>query len=88
MVELQDTDIPDVPEYEGDFDFEQILEVLKELPDGYRAVFNLYVLEGYKHKEIAEILNISINTSKSQLILAKKRMIEQLKKKDKFIFKT
>lgn len=51
-----------------------IINLLAQLPTGYRTVFNLYVLEGYKHREIAEILGISINTSKSQLILAKKRM--------------
>lgn len=51
-----------------------ILDFLDELPTGYRTIFNLYVLEGYKHREIAEMLGISINTSKSQLILAKKRL--------------
>ncbi len=58
-----------------------ILKLLDQLPDGYRTVFNLYVVEGYKHREIAELLGISINTSKSQLILAKKRMkmlVEQI----------
>lgn len=51
-----------------------ILNLLNKLPTGYRTVFNLYVIEGYKHREIAEILGISINTSKSQLILAKDKM--------------
>ncbi len=57
-----------------------ILNLLDALPTGYRTVFNLYVVEGYKHREIAELLEISINTSKSQLILAKKRLREQLEK--------
>lgn len=56
-----------------------ILQLLDQLPDGYRTIFNLYVLEGYKHREIAELLGISINTSKSQLIMAKKRMQELIK---------
>lgn len=60
---------------------QDILDLLEELPDGYRTVFNLYVLDGLKHREIAEALGISINTSKSQLILAKKRMKELLAKK-------
>ncbi|MEM1215432.1 MAG: sigma-70 family RNA polymerase sigma factor [Bacteroidota bacterium] len=57
---------------------QDILKLLDQLPNGYRTVFNLYVVEGYKHREIAELLGISINTSKSQLILAKKRMQELL----------
>ena len=52
----------------------EIMELLEELPPGYRTVFNLYVLEGFKHQEIADTLGISINTSKSQLILAKDRL--------------
>ncbi|HKK77632.1 MAG TPA: RNA polymerase sigma factor [Saprospiraceae bacterium] len=59
---------------------QDILSLMEELPTGYRTVFNLYVIEGYKHREIAELLDISINTSKSQLILARKRMRELLKK--------
>ncbi|MBK7870163.1 MAG: RNA polymerase sigma factor [Saprospiraceae bacterium] len=55
-----------------------ILNLLDGLPTGYRTVFNLYAVEGYKHREIAEMLGISINTSKSQLILAKKRLQELL----------
>lgn len=56
-----------------------ILALLDKLPTGYRTIFNLYVLEGYKHREIADLLGISINTSKSQLILAKKRMRKLVK---------
>lgn len=58
----------------------EILKVVSELPEGYRTVFNLYVIEGYKHREIAEILGISIHTSKSQLIMAKRRLQEIIKK--------
>lgn len=61
---------------------EDILSLMNELPTGYRTIFNLYVIEGYKHREIAELLSISINTSKSQLILAKKRMQDLLNKVD------
>ncbi len=57
-----------------------ILDLLDNMPTGYRTVFNLYVIEGYKHREIAEKLDISVNTSKSQLILAKKRLRELLEK--------
>ena len=57
-----------------------ILAVLDQLPKGYKTVFNLYVVEGYKHREIAEILGISINTSKSQLIQAKRKLAGLLKK--------
>jgi RNA polymerase sigma-70 factor (ECF subfamily) len=59
---------------------QDILNLLDAMPVGYRTVFNLYVIEGYKHREIAELLGISINTSKSQLILAKKRLREQLER--------
>jgi len=62
-------------------EYKELLEILDELPPGYRTVFNLHVIEGYKHREIAEKLGISINTSKSQLILAKKRLRESLNKK-------
>ncbi len=57
-----------------------IISLLDQLPTGYRTVFNLFVLEGLKHREIAETLGISINTSKSQLIQAKRKLSELLKK--------
>ncbi len=59
---------------------QDILNLLEQLPIGYRTVFNLYVIEGYKHREIAEQLEISINTSKSQLILAKKKLRTLIKR--------
>lgn len=59
---------------------EDILKLLDHLPEGYRTVFNLYAIEGYKHREIAEMLGISINTSKSQLILARKKLRHLLQK--------
>ncbi len=48
-----------------------ILDVINNLPDGYRIVFNLFVIEGYSHSEIAQMLGISTGTSKSQLMRAK-----------------
>ncbi len=51
----------------GDISAEEIYALILSLPDGYRTVFNLYVIEGFNHKEIAQKLNISENTSKSQL---------------------
>ncbi|RME09426.1 MAG: sigma-70 family RNA polymerase sigma factor [Bacteroidetes bacterium] len=64
----------EMPGIESRLTAEQIIALLDELPPGYRTVFNLFVIEGYKHREIADELGISINTSKSQLILAKARM--------------
>jgi RNA polymerase sigma-70 factor (ECF subfamily) len=52
----------------------EMLKILQGLPAGYRTVFNLYVIDGYTHKEIGELLGISENTSKSQLWRAKASM--------------
>lgn len=83
-VEIPATDIADdVPE-EAEPEFEEIMSVIDLLPPGYRTVFNLYVFEDFKHREIAEMLGISINTSKSQLILAKRKIADLLKKKESF----
>ena len=56
---------------ENDVSLDYLLKIIQELPDRYRLVFNLYVLDGYSHKEIAEMLNISIGTSKSNLARAR-----------------
>ena len=64
---------------------QDIIDMMNELPTGYRTVFNLYVIEGYKHKEIAEMLGISINTSKSQLLLAKKKLRSMIEDRQKLI---
>lgn len=77
--ELQILDQPDSFNIEADISAREIIEVLDQLPPGYRTVFNMYVLEGFKHIEIAEMLGISINTSKSQLILAKEKLRALLK---------
>lgn len=61
-------------------DMELILQALESLPEGYRNVFNLYEIDGFKHREVADILGISINTSKSQLVMAKKRLRSILEK--------
>ena len=53
---------------------EKLLEMVQALPEGYRMVFNLFVFEEYTHKEIAETLNISENTSKTQLLKARRQL--------------
>ncbi|MDT7828098.1 RNA polymerase sigma factor [Pricia sp. S334] len=61
------------------WDLDALQSLIDALPDGYRTVFVLHAIEGYKHQEIAEMLDISENTSKSQLSKAKRLLREQLK---------
>ena len=70
-----------VTSFEEDFyTSDELYKVLNELPAGYRMVFNLYAVEGYKHKEIAEMLGIDTNTSKSQYSRAKAVLRDKLEK--------
>ena len=61
--------------------YEDILKVIQLLSPGYRVVFNLYAIDGYKHQEIAEQLNISVGTSRSNYAKARKLLQEHLEKK-------
>jgi len=58
-----------------------VKEAMKELPEGYRVVLSLYLLEGYDHEEIGQVLNISENTSRTQFLRAKRKLAEILKMK-------
>lgn len=84
-VEFEDVEGLSVQDYDEDNEvdkFEYQVELVKKsilsLPDGYRIVLSLYLLEGYDHDEISEILEISASTSRSQLARAKKKLIEEL----------
>lgn len=66
---------------ESSLKVEEIREEIKKLPDGYRIVLSLYLIEGYDHDEISEILKISSSTSRSQFARAKKKLIDSLKEK-------
>lgn len=63
--------------------WDEIRDAIQELPNSARAIFSLYALEGYKHREIAELQSISVGTSKSQYQYAKKLLQELLTKKVK-----
>jgi RNA polymerase sigma factor (sigma-70 family) len=65
-------------EYEYDFSQEELLDMIHQLPDGYRTVFNLFVMENMSHKEIAALLDISENTSKTQFFKARKLLREKI----------
>ena len=81
--DIRETDIEGYEFEAAEFNREELFGVINELPEGYRMVFNLYALEGYKHKEIAELLEIDINTSKSQYSRARgliRKRLEVLKK--------
>lgn len=58
---------------------EQLMSLVRNLPDKYSTVFNMYVIDGYKHQEIAKILDISENTSKSQLLRARVILQKKIK---------
>ena len=64
---------------ESRFSVDDIQFLIDSLPDGYKIVFNLYAIEGYKHKEISSMLGITEGTSKSQLSHARKMLKEQIR---------
>lgn len=68
----------DTPDEDLYLDVQRIKACIKQLPDGYRVVFSLYLMEGYDHKEIAEVLGITESTSKSQYNRAKNKLKELL----------
>lgn len=63
-----------------DMDVVHLMKIINELPDGYRVVFNMFAIEGYSHKEIADTLGVSENTSKSQYSRARAYLRAQLEK--------
>ncbi|WP_103068925.1 RNA polymerase sigma factor [Aquimarina sediminis] len=63
---------------EEEISLDYLLKIIQQLPDRYRLVFNLYVLDGYSHKEVSEMLEISVGTSKSNLARARKILKEKL----------
>ena len=65
---------------ESGFSVDDIQSLIDNLPEGYKMIFNLYAIEGYKHKEIAEMLGINEGTSKSQLSHARRILQEQINK--------
>lgn len=69
---------PVAPEVFSQLGEEELLNLVTNLPQGYRVVFNLYAIEGYSHKEIAESLGIGESTSRSQLVKARKMLQSQV----------
>lgn len=74
--ELMKVDKEEEVEEEVEYTVQDIHQAMKQLPDGYRVIFSLYMFENMSHNEIAEQLDISVNTSKSQLSRARKKMKE------------
>jgi RNA polymerase sigma-70 factor (ECF subfamily) len=68
----------DGPEEMTDLEAEELMELVRNLPLGYRTVFNLYAIEGYSHQEIGAMLGISESTSKSQLNRARSVLKEKI----------
>lgn len=81
VINLVNENIPDEEDVtieDEDIPLDYLLKIIQELPDRYRLVFNLYVLDGYSHNDIAEMLEISIGTSKSNLSRAKQLLKENI----------
>ena len=67
-----------------EMDVQQILKLVQELPDGFRTVFNMYAIDGYSHKEIADSLGIQEGTSRSQFAKARQSLAKSLNKLSNF----
>ena len=87
MVSIDDVDVEEIAEAECpdteelEMQVQQVRTAIQELPDGYRVVLSLYLLEGYDHEEISHILKISENTSRTQYMRARRKVVEILKYK-------
>lgn len=92
MLPMVDVNDLQIPEDEGinlsDFNLSELITMVQSLPDGCRVVFNLFAIEGYGHKEIAEMLTISEGTSKSQYnrakILLRNKLIKEEGRYERF----
>jgi len=73
---------PDFQRLSNHLETEELLLMIEQLPPGYKTVFNLYAIEGYSHKEIADMLKISEGTSKSQLCRARALLQQYLAKSE------
>ena len=62
----------------SDLSAKELLDLIQEIPEGYRIIFNLHVIDGYKHNEIASFLNISESTSKTQLMKARMMLMARI----------
>ncbi len=83
VLNLVEENLPDEVEVEIDeeeLSLDYLLKIVQELPERYRMVFNLYVLDGYSHKEISELLGIAEGTSKSNLSRARLILKEKIEK--------
>lgn len=78
MVDVEELDLPEDEVSLSGIHFTQLLEMIQALPQGCQVVFNLFAIEGYSHKEIAEQLGISEGTSKSQFARAKSLLQQKL----------
>jgi len=82
--EVNESEISASQSFEIDqMEVRDLLKIIQELAIGYRLVFNMYAIEGFSHKEIAEKLNISESSSKSQLSRARIRLQEKIKKMER-----
>lgn len=78
MIDVGELDLPEDDVSISGIHFSQLLEMIQSLPQGCQIVFNLFAIEGYNHKEIAELLGISEGTSKSQYARARSLMQQKL----------
>lgn len=69
---------PEIPDALAQLNEQEIIVLIETLPAGYRMVFNLFVIEGYRHTEIANLLGIEESTSRSQLVKARKWLQEKI----------
>ena len=75
---ISDNNVSEIDESTNRFTLEEIKQEINRLPEGYRVVINLYLLEGMDHDEISELLNVKPVTSRSQYLRAKKKLAENL----------
>ncbi|HTK20170.1 MAG TPA: RNA polymerase sigma factor [Mucilaginibacter sp.] len=79
--EAQDEDEVKDDEAKKQYKVAQIKDAIMELPEGYRLVISLYLIEGYDHEEIGQILSVTESTSRTQFLRAKRKLTEILKRK-------
>jgi RNA polymerase sigma factor (sigma-70 family) len=80
MIDVEEIEIPEDEISISEINFSQLLEMIQSLPHGCQIVFNLFAIEGYNHKEIAEMLGISEGTSKSQYSRARSLLQQKILK--------